>query len=224
MAEIFNLLFNPLPNGVMTVLTGVSLLYWVFVLFSGDGLDFGLDGDLDVDVAGDISDVDGDADTGDLQSGFFSKALDFINVGKAPIMVIVTLFKFIGWIITITTSLFISVGQFGYWSLLILISIFIITYFLMHWITKPIAKFYENVGYHGEDSLDFLGRTGVMKSSVDGSKIGSAEFKINKDVIRLNVKSFDGKAIAYNDEVIVVDEDKNQKIYWVKKEINIRNF
>ena len=223
MTELFNLLFHPLPNGVMTVLTGVSLLYWVFVLFSGDGLDFGMDADLDADGIGDVNDVDGDGDVHHDQPGFFSKALDFINVGKALLMVIVTLFKFIGWIITIVTSLFISVGKFGFWSLLILIPIFLVTYFLMHWLTKPIAKFYESIGYKGEEPHDFLGRTGMMKSSIAGEKIGSAEFVINKDVIRLNVKSVDGESIGYNDEIIIIDETKDKKIYLVKKEINIHN-
>ena len=221
MTELFNLLFHPLPNGVMTVLTGVSLLYWVFVLFSGDGLDFGMDADLDAEVIGDVNDVDGDVHHD--QPGFFSKALDFINVGKAPLMVIVTLFKFIGWIITIVSSLFISIGQFGFWSLLILIPIFLVTYFIMHWLTKPIAKFYESIGYKGEEPHDYLGRTGIMKSSLAGEKIGSAEFLINKDVIRLNVKSIDGESIGYNDDIIIIDETKDKKIYLVKKEINIHN-
>ena len=221
MTELFNLLFHPLPNGVMTVLTGVSLLYWVFVLFSGDGLDFGMDADLDAEVIGDVNDVDGDVHHD--QPGFFSKALDFINVGKAPLMVIVTLFKFIGWIITIVSSLFISIGQFGFWSLLILIPIFLVTYFIMHWLTKPIAKFYESIGYKGEEPHDYLGRVGIMKSSLAGEKIGSAEFVINKDVIRLNVKSIDGESIGYNDDVIIIDETKDKKIYLVKKEINIHN-
>ena len=94
---------------------------------------------------------------------------------------------------------------------------------MMHWITKPIAKFYENVGYKGEDPHDYLGRTGVMKSSIQGEKIGLAEFVINKDVIRLNVRSFDGSSINYNDEIIVIDETKDKKIYLVQKDLNINN-
>ena len=75
MTELLNLLFNPLPNGIMTVLTGMSLLYWVFVLFSGNGIDFGLDADVDSEI-GDVNDVDS-PETGDVS--FMSKAMDFIN-------------------------------------------------------------------------------------------------------------------------------------------------
>ncbi|MCW3160502.1 YqiJ family protein [Chryseobacterium oryctis] len=223
MAELFDFLFHPLPNGVMTVLTGVSLLYWLFALISGSGFDLGTDADLDVDGMGDVHDVSPGSEDADVPDGFLDKALDFINVGKAPLMVIITLFKFIGWIITISTSFFVSLAKFGYWSLLILIPVFIVTYFIMHWITKPIAKFYESIGYHGEESHDYLGRTGVMRSTISDGKIGSLELKVGEDVIRLNVKSYDGSEIKYNDDVIVIDETKEQNIYLVKKEINIHN-
>lgn len=223
MTEVIHLLFHPLPNGVMTVLAGMSLLYWVFVMFSGDGLDLGMDADLDADGLGDVHDADVAGDTPQGEPGFFAKAMDFINVGKAPLMVIVTLFKFISWILTIVTSLFVSLGKFGLWSLLILLPVFIVAYFIMHWVTKPVARFYESIGYKGEEPHDYLGRTGMMKSAIQDGKIGSAEFIINKDVIRLNVQSVDGAPISYNDEIIIIDESRDKKIYFVKKEINLHN-
>lgn len=221
MTELLNLLFNPLPNGIMTVLTGMSLLYWVFVLFSGNGIDFGLDADLDVDSEiGDVNDVDA-PESGDVS--FFSKAMDFINIGKAPFMVIMTLFKFVGWIITIASSIIFQIGKWGAWSVLILIPIFLVTYFLMHWFTKPLVKFYYNLGYTGEESIDFMGRTGKMKSTISEQKYGSAEFYINGDVIRLNVVSQNGDKINYDDTVIIVNETKDKKIFYVKKEYTLNN-
>lgn len=221
MADLLNLFFNPLPNGIMTVLTGMSLLYWVFVLFSGNGIDFGLDADLDVDSEiGDVNDVDA-PESGDVS--FFSKAMDFINIGKAPFMVIMTLFKFVGWIITIVSSIIFQIGKFGFWSVLILIPIFILTYFLMHWFTKPLVKFYNNLGYKGEESIDFMGRTGKMKSTISEQKYGSAEFYINGDVIRLNVVSQSGDEIKYDETVIIVNETNDKKIFYVKKEYTLNN-
>lgn len=221
MTELLNLLFNPLPNGIMTVLTGMSLLYWVFVLFSGDGIDFGFDSDLDVDTEmGDVNDVDS-PESGD--ASFFSKAMDFINIGKAPFMVIMTLFKFVGWIITIVSSIVFQIAKWGTWSVLILIPVFILTYFLMHWFTKPLVKFYHNLGYKGEESIDFMGRTGKMKSTISDGKYGSAEFYINGDVIRLNVVSQSGEKINYDETVIIVNETKDKKIFYVKKEYTLNN-
>lgn len=65
MSELFNLLFNPVSNGIMTVLTGISLLYWLIMSFAGDGLHL-FDGDVDldghIDATADVTDVDSSQD------------------------------------------------------------------------------------------------------------------------------------------------------------------
>lgn len=233
MSELFNLLFNPVSNGIMTVLTGISLLYWIIMSFAGDGLHL-FDGDVDMDghldSTADVTDVDNshdlhhhsDTDT-HIEPSFFAKAMDFINVGKVPIMIIVTLFKFIGWIITIISSIFLNTATWGLKSILILIPIFFITFIFMHFFTKPLVKLFKNIGYHGEKPIDFLGRMGKMKATIEGKKLGSAEFLIERDPIRLYVESLNGEKIEYGDEVIIVDESKDKKIYYVTKEITIHN-
>lgn len=221
MSEALNILFNPLPNAIMTLLTGLSLLYWLFTMLMGEGFDFG---DSGVDFEGaDIQDMDAsvDGDIDHAEPSFFSKAIDYVNMGKAPFMVIVTLFKFIGWIITIIASLTFDLSSIGWKSVLILIPIFAITYFIMHFVTIPVVKLYKNVGYTGEDAHEFLGRSGKMKSAIQGDNIGSVEIIINKDVIRLNVKSLDGSKINYGEEVVIVNETEDKKYYLVQKEINL---
>lgn len=223
MSEILNILFNPLPNAVMTLLTGLSLLYWLFTMLMGEGFDFG-DSDVDFDGA-DVQDIntsgEGGNDIDQTEPSFFSKALDYINMGKAPMMVIITLFKFIGWIITIITSLTFDLSSIGWKSVLILIPIFILTYFIMHFVTIPVVKLYKNVGYTGEDAHEFLGRTGKMKSSIQDDSIGAVEIIINKDVIRLNVRSADGSRLHYGDDVVIINETADKKYYLVKKAINL---
>lgn len=227
MTEVINILFHPLPNAIMTLFTGLSLVYWLFTMLLGDGFDFG-DADVDVDFEGaDIQDVESDTDLnaeGEAEPSFLSKAMNFINVGKAPFMVIVTLFKFIGWMITIASSILFQLGNYGWKSVFILIPIFILTYFLMHYVTIPVTKLYQKVGYTGEEAHEFLGRIGTMRSTIKGENLGSAEIIIQNDVIRLNVKSVDGKEIQYGDEVLIVNETQDKKYYYVQKNINLNNF
>lgn len=225
MTEILNILFNPLPNAIMTFLTGISLLYWLFTMLMGDGFDFGTDSSIEFDGAHvqDVDtefDADGDADI-QTEPSFFTKVIEYINIGKAPLMVIVTLFKFIGWIITIASSMIFHLADYGWKSVLVLIPVFILTYLLMHYVTIPVVKLYKNVGYMGEEAHDFLGRTGKMKSTIQGEKLGLAEVIINKDVIRLHVKSVDGSTINYGDDVTIINEDPAKKFYIAQKDINL---
>ncbi|MEG1020707.1 MAG: DUF1449 family protein [Myroides sp.] len=216
MAELLNLLFYPLSNGIMTVLTGMSLLYWVFMFFSGDGFD--TDAEFHM---GDVSDGDVNTDA-DGEVSFGSKVLEFISIGKMPLMVIVTLFKFIGWILTLLSSIFLGLANWGIKSVLILLPVFAITFVIMHYVTKPLVKMYKNLGYNGEESIDFLGRTGTLKSTIEHNKIGILEVTIQKDVFRLNVKSQSGNRIEYGAEVMIIKAVENN-IYEVQPNITLHN-
>lgn len=93
----------------------------------------------------------------------------------------------------------------------------------MHYVTIPVVRLYKNVGYFGEEALDFLGRSGKMRSTIQGENVGSAEFIVDKDVIRLNVKSKSGETINYGDDIVVIDETPDKKYYYVTKDINLNN-
>lgn len=224
MSEAIHILFNPLPNAIMTVLTGFSLCYWLISLLVGNGFDYGeadleLEGAMLQDIDTEV-DMDSEINTEQVESSIFNKAMDFINLGKVPLMVIITLFKFIGWIITIFSSITFNLTSYGWKSVWILIPVFILTYFLMHYVTIPFVKLYNNLGYVGDEPHDFIGCLGKMKSTIQDKRIGSAEVVIENDIIRLNVQSYDGSKIDYNDDVRIVSVTESKKIYLVQKENN----
>jgi len=223
---------HPLPNAVMTVIMGVLVLYWLFVFISGAGfedLDLGFDFDVDVPDA-DVPDPDLDADTDadndvyvEKEPGFFIKFLNFMNVSKVPFMLIFSTLKFFIWIGSLITTSFINVASWGLWSLLILIPLGIAGLFFTKAATNPMVKFFREIGYKGEEEIDFLGRSGKMLSSIKDKKIGTAEVMVDNNPMKLNVVSIDGSEIKYGDYIIVADESDDKKIYYVSKEISIRN-
>lgn len=237
MTEFIHNLIYPLPNAVMTVVMGILVLYWLFVFVSGaglDDLDLGFDFDVDLpdgdatdlitDGEADIdsADSDGDAAT-EKSSGFFIKFLNFLNVGKVPFMLIFTTLKFFIWIGTLITTQFINVTAWGARSLLILIPLFFIGIFFTKIATNPMVKVFKEIGYKGEDEIDFLGRSGKMLSNIKDKKVGCAEVLVDKNPIRLNVMSIDGEELKYGDYVLIADESEDKKTYLVSKEISIRN-
>lgn len=237
MSEFFYNLMHPLPNAVMTVIMGVLVLYWLFALLSGSGMDDldlgfnfdvdaeGPDVDIDADADADVdSDTDTDTDAPDKhEPGFFMKFLNFMNVGRVPFMLVLTTLKFFIWVGSLITTKLISVATWGVWSLLILLPLFFIAVFFTKWTTNPLVKLFKEIGYRGEEEIDFLGRSGKMISNIQGDKIGCAEVIVDKNPIRLNVCSIDGEAIKYGDYVIIADETADKKVYLVSKEISIRN-
>ncbi len=223
MADFLNFLFHPLSNAIMTILTGITALYWIFTFIAGD---FFGDVDVDVDVDGGADyDTDTDADIkgegGD--KSFFAKAMEYINVGKVPFMVVYSTYKFIAWILTLVSSLLLGAANWGWKSALLLIPVFIITFFITRFATKPLIKLYKVVGYNGEEKYDLLGRVAKMRSTINGDKIGGAELVINRDVIRINVKSKTGNTINYNDDVMIASESTDKKYYYVVPEITVDN-
>ncbi len=216
MIGIISLLFHPLSNAIMTILLGISVLYWLLTFVAGDFL-------ADLDVAPDLGvDLDMDGDLA-IEPSFFQKALSFINVGKVPIMVIITMFKFISWIFTLAASMLWNLNQWGWKSALILIPIFIIVFFITRWATKPFIKIYQHMGYNGEEALDLIGRDAVLKSNIRAENLGTAELTIQNDVIKILVKSKNGTPIEFDTTVTIMEESDDKRFYWVKEEINLKN-
>jgi len=217
----------------MTVIMAILVVYWLFVFFSGaglDDLDLGFDFDVDIDTAEpEPADVDAESGADDVEAaqekepGFFMKFLSFMSVGKVPFMLILSTLKFFMWVGTLITTSFINVTGWGVLSIFILVPLFFVGLFLTKLSTNPLVKLFKEIGYKGEEAIDFLGRSGKMLSTIQGDKIGSAEFLVDKNPIKLNVKSIDGEEIKYGDYIIVADESDDKKVYLVSKEISIRN-
>jgi hypothetical protein len=226
MSSITELLFHPLSNAIMTILTGLTTVYWLITFVSGDLFgDSDVDGDFGDHETGIETDVDldGDADDVGADKGFLQKALEFVNVGRVPFMVIFSVFKFLAWIITLTSSVVLGLAEWGWKSVMILVPVFFVAYVITRYATKPLVKVYEAMGYNGEEPQELLGRVARMRSTISGDKIGAAELKIQNDIIRINVKSKTGDVIDYDAEVMIAGESADKKFYLVVPEINLSN-
>lgn len=211
MNELLHNLMHPLSNAVMSVMVGLFALYWLLTLLSGigtDALDFDLDADSDLNVS---------------EQGFFAEFFSFLNIGKVPFMLVLTIFILFIWGGSLIVTSIFGGHEWGTISLLILIPLAIVSIFLTKVVTTPMAKFFKEIGYIGEEKIDFLGRSGRMTTSIQGDKVGTAEFIIDENPIRLNVKSLDGSELKYNEYILVIEESSDKKYYLVSKEISLRN-
>jgi hypothetical protein len=83
-------------------------------------------------------------------------------------------------------------------------------------ITTPLVGFYKKLGHKGEQSIDFLGRSGVVTLTVEENRLGQAEIMVNGDPLIVNIKSKKGIKIPKGSKVSVADEGEGNRFYWVE--------
>lgn len=206
--EIFQTMVVPevLP---FTVLAGLAMLYWLVASlgFLELDMDFG-DFDLDLDLDGDSS-----------GSGGLGAISGFLFGRDVPIMIPLTLFFLCAWVLAILGSLYLGTGESLTRSLLLLVPIVILSLVVARIVSMPFAHLFRKLMKHEEDKpMVVLGKICRVSSSVlvDG-KTGQAEIEIGGAPLRLNVRKREGDDMVRGDEAIVVEQDEDLRIYFIKK-------
>lgn len=94
------------------------------------------------------------------------KLLHYMNVGKVPFMIVLTVFNFFTWAGSLLTTVSPHINKLGNWSVLILIPLAIVAIILTHYATILLVSFLKKTGYHGDVVIDFIGREGLMQSLI----------------------------------------------------------
>ncbi|MGG5577290.1 hypothetical protein ACPDHL_08120 [Myroides sp. C15-4] len=231
MKDIIHHLFFPISNAIMTVLMLISVIYWLFSAIMGglDGIDIASEPsvDLDVDTSFDLQqnhidilhdkEPDLDEPVVSHESGLVAKLLHYMNVGQVPFMMVLTIFKFFTWAGSLVSTLSPQVVNLGNWSVIILIPLAVVAIILTHYATLPLGNFLKRTGYHGDKIIDFIGREGVMQSSIEAEKHGIMQLVVNQDPIKVMVASWDGAPIQFGDRVYIIERAQTPNLYYVVK-------
>jgi len=231
MKDIIHHLFFPISNAIMTVLMLISVIYWLFSAIMGglDGIDIASEPsvDLDVDTSFDLQqnhidilhdkEPDLDEPVVSHESGLVAKLLHYMNVGQVPFMMVLTIFRFFTWAGSLVSTLSPQVVNLGNWSVIILIPLAVVAIILTHYATLPLGNFLKRTGYHGDEIIDFIGREGVMQSSIEAEKHGIMQLIVNQDPIKVMVASWDGAPIQFGDRVYIIERAQTPNLYYVVK-------
>lgn len=243
--HLFNPLPNAIMT-VLMIISFVYWLF-SFIVGGIDNVDIDINSDFDIDVDVDAEvDIDTDADidnelqhNGDFSNSDFNtvkdiqhspdalshsdpsifvKIMHYMNIGKVPFMIVLTLFKFFTWAGTLIVTTVPKVASLGMTSVIILIPLSFVAIFFTHYATTPIAKFLHKTGYQGEVAIDFIGKEGKMISSITADKRGNLEVIIDNDPVKLLVESNDGTSLTYGDRVLIINKSNQHKnTYTVRK-------
>ncbi|MGH1518477.1 hypothetical protein [Chryseobacterium sp. JK1] len=210
--EFLNVAFSPV-NTVLTVLLGLSVIYWLFTILTGLDIDVGIHSDLDADA--DIDAPDGHFHPSDHDPSAWMHFLKFLNLDIVPVTYFLTLSLLVTWLGSFYLNYFIKLPTWA--GILAILPLMIGGMLITKIVLKPLNPFFKEINHKGELSYAFLGREGRLKSTIQDDKIGMMEVFIGSDPMTLMVRSKDGSRLEHGTRVMIVDEESEKRIYYVQK-------
>ena len=228
MKELFDASFS-LINIIPTVLLLLSLIYWLIVIigvFDMDSvdLDLGADADVDIDVDVDVDadlDIDADADM-DVDSDvgisgsvlWINSVLTFFNLGRIPVMIIFSIFSLSLWMISVMVN-----HTFGNQSFLIsflfLIPNIIVSLMIAKFLTMPLVRIFKKTK-EIEKNTGLEGKICKMTLPSRNGSMGQAIIRIDGDTFNINVVAPQDSPMNVGDQGLVIEYQKEKKIYLVE--------
>lgn len=247
MNELTNILFSEV-NITLTILLILLIVYWIFNMISGIDFDVDFDVDVDVDIDMDVDtdiDIEGhggtegaDIEFGDLANTEIDKddvvrdrrkqlkwwqiILIYFNFVGLPFMFTFTFWIFIWWLSTTTLTVITNTYESSLGFLIMLIMIFP-SLFITKILTTPFKSFFKGFNQDGDKQIDFIGRRGVLQTTIKDDRIGTCEIRVNSKVLTVYVKSLNKEEINYHTEVLIIKESSDKNFYYVKSYTNLNH-
>jgi hypothetical protein len=232
-AQVFQEAFLPV-NLLFTGFLGISILYWLMVIFGclgSEDVDAGqadihtdLQTDLQTDLHTDLqTDVDTDADMqveadgAETQlhpvQGMFHAAqpvLRFLHLGDVPIVPLLSLMALFLWI-------FALLGNHHYnpqhrWDLaaLLLIPNLVVTCVLVHYLAYPVKKLFQAMNHDADAPKPIIGSLCKVITMQATPEFGEAIIDSKGAPLQIHVRTAGGQVLQQGDQAIVISENKDQ--------------
>ena len=212
------------PNLPFTIMLILVSSYWLMVIFGFLGAEaFDLDLDLDVDAGVDIDagvDVDGDFDVGGASGGGFgTSALTFFHFHEAPLMLIVSIFTFNMWAVSLLSNHYLNAEYSWVISLLWFGPNLILCLLLTKLILLPFVPLFRYISSGEAAKLKIVGQTCLITTSEVTAKFGMAEIPQEGPPVQINVRAEKGEEFRKGDIAEVTAYDRESNTYSVRRQI-----
>lgn len=199
------------PTVIFSVLMGIAVIYWLFVII----------GALDIDLFH-VGDAAGHHEVGghhDSDAGHNPNViLEFLGLGKVPLTIILSCFVFVAWSVCFLggSSLRAALPGWTTWvtSPIILVAAVIVAWILTGWCMRPLAKLFKLEAK--TSAYDLIGKLVVVTSSTVDARFGTARHDApNGEDMILNVVCNPPHALTRGEQAVVMDYDRATGIYTI---------
>jgi hypothetical protein len=237
MAEVLVLALS-FPSVVYTVLLGVALVYWTFVMVGvihiGEGSEGVIEGKLEgatkgllegavdgighshADLAGGDG-FDGDGLDGDGH-GALAAVMSALHLRSVPATVVLSLIVTFAWLASVVAMQFLtrlSPALLGWLtSLVVLAASLLLAVPLTSLCARPLAKVFGQK--RAPLKSDFIGRTCVVRTGSVTAKLGEATLSDGGAGLVIRVRVEDGKRLARGEQALIIDYDAERESYLVE--------
>lgn len=194
------------PNLVATALLAFIAVYWLLVIVGGLGMD-ALDLDLDLDLDG----------SPDSVLGFGLTPVRFLNIGRVPMALWLSLFALSFWLISMILWFIrdhdLYEGQWAYATLWTVRNA-ALACLATKGLTEPLKRYFvANEDYSAEE---LVGKSCRISTQEATSEYGQARFTTDAAPLILEVRTAGGR-IPKGEEVQIVDYDAEKRVYLIEK-------
>lgn len=199
------------PTLPLTVLLVALVVYWIA---SALGISW-TDGDAHADVHADAH-ADGHAEGNADGHGMWGGMLAFLNVGRVPLMIVITVLTLSMWVISMLGDEFLGGG-----SLLIgfalLVPAFLLGCVITRFATAPFGKVLALLQPDGEPPLKHVGLVCTVTTAQVTTRYGQAAIETAGSPLIVQVRTHEGETLARGDTALIVAEDAATAIFTVRK-------
>lgn len=233
------------PSVVFTVLLGVVLIYWAFVMVGvihiGEGSEGALDGHIDGatkglmegavdhlggghadggDLGGGHGDAYGDGDIDDAgeSHGALAAIMSALHLRNAPATVIFSLIITFAWLVSVVTMQLVTRSAPALSGPLLSGAVLLGSFVLALPLTSVAARPLAKVFTPNKSPVksDFIGRTCTIRTGSVSHKFGEATLQDGGAGLVLRVRIEDGKQLGRGEQALIVDYDAERETYLVE--------
>ncbi len=221
------------PTVVFTIVLGIVLVYWLFVLLGALDIDlFG--GDVDVDVSGAAKGI-GDVLTGGAKGGAEAFHADAgghahaggdadadvdgggvwhgLGLGDVPVTISVSLIVLIGWCGSLLAMHYLAGGA-GWLSLVVLVVAIVVALPIAALLVRPLAPVFAVK--EGKSNADYVGHTCTISTGSVDDNFGQATVEDGGTVLVIQVRCGERGKLARGDKALIIDFDQARQAYVVE--------
>jgi len=194
-------------NIIPTFLLVLVLIYWITVIIGVFNIE--------------TFDIDSDADTElDINAGdtiiWLNSALSFFNLGKIPLMIVLSFFSFALWIISILMNYYLN-NHSILLSLVYLIPSIFVSAMITKVFTTPFVRLFAKADGDIQNNKTLTGKICSVTLSATHEQFGQAEILIEGSSFIINVLSTEkGIELLKGDTCLVIDYITDKKIYLIE--------